>query len=91
MNYKQSLANTHVEIWSHETSINNTKYDACNRSFNIFESLLYLQGDGFCGTTPDAEACGSIIEMTMPYAMPVLSMALSEASLDLCTDVAMAC
>ena len=57
----------------------------------LVQVIDFLKGDGFCGTTPDAEACGSIIEMTMPYAMPVLSMALSEASLDLCTDVAMAC
>ena len=57
----------------------------------LVQVIDFLKGDGFCGTTPDVETCGSIIEMTMPYALPVLAMALSEASLDLCTNVAMAC
>jgi len=44
----------------------------------------FLKGADFCGTTPDAAACGGFIDATIPAAMPILGGVLIERSPEYC-------
>jgi len=53
----------------------------------IAEVIAFLNGDGFCGASPDPATCVTAIEGTMPYVMPVLAAVLGEGAEGYCCDL----
>merc|ERR1711909_251734 len=53
----------------------------------IAEVIAFLDGDGFCGTSPDPATCVTAIDATMPYVMPVLAGVLSEGAAGYCCEL----